>query len=394
MKTKAMFLLPIIGILIACGGASSSEGNDISSLSELSPITLHQVQGAYDFHSPVQREYLDAGIPEEMNRDVADGKHENSKPMPLTLTWESKNKGTYEIEISEEKDFKASKKYAAEKESYEINNLKLATTYYWRVKQGDSVSDVSSFQTIGDGPRNLDIDGVTNVRDLGGWEIGNGKRINQGLLFRGARLNDSYPEGWIKGGDDSGYVFTPEITEKGCKSFTDELGIATEIDLRLSARNGYPGLPPEEQTYSAVEGVNYIAIPTGGSANINQCKEEIKLVFEIIADKKNYPVYFHCNIGTDRTGMIAYLLNAYLGVNEIDLYFDYMFSNFGLIAVPNAYDSDPTYKELADLTKVTGAAGVVSSFSGKTLAEKAKNCLLSCDIDEATLEAIKAIMLD
>ena len=394
MKTKAMFLLPIIGILIACGGASSSEGNDISSLSELSPITLHQVQSAYDFHSPVQREYLDAGIPEEMNRDVADGKHENSKPMPLTLTWESKNKGTYEIEISEEKDFKASKKYAAEKESYEINNLKLATTYYWRVKQGDSVSDVSSFQTIGDGPRNLDIDGVTNVRDLGGWEIGNGKRINQGLLFRGARLNDSYPEGWIKGGDDSGYVFTPEITEKGCKSFTDELGIATEIDLRLSARNGYPGLPPEEQTYSAVEGVNYIAIPTGGSANINQCKEEIKLVFEIIADKKNYPVYFHCNIGTDRTGMIAYLLNAYLGVNEIDLYFDYMFSNFGLIAVPNAYDSDPTYKELADLTKVTGAAGVVSSFSGKTLAEKAKNCLLSCGIDEATLEAIKAIMLD
>ena len=125
-----------------------------------------------------------------------------------------------------------------------------------------------------------------------------------------------------------------------------------------------------------------------------QCKPEIKKVFEIFADRDNYPMYFHCNIGTDRTGMIAYLLNAYLGVNEVNLYFDYLFSNFGLIALPNAYSSDPTYKTLSDLTKPTGAAGIVSSFAGNTLSEKAKNCLLSCGISEETLTSIRSIFLD
>ena len=39
----------------------------------------------------------------------------------------------------------------------------------------------------------------------------------------------------------------------------------------------------------------------------------------------------HCSIGTDRTGVICFLINALLGVSEEDLYKDYLFSMFGMI---------------------------------------------------------------
>lgn len=392
MKTKRclIFLIPLLFASCAKTPSSSSE----SQPSANDAIVLNEVSGIVDFHSPVQKDYLDGGIPEEIDHSIADGKRENSKPVPLNLSWESaQEEGSFEVLLSEDPSFEKAKRLKTESENVEVSNLKLATTYYWKVRQGGMESAVSSFSTIDGGPRNLDVDGVTNVRDIGGWEVGGGKRIRQGLLYRGARLNNSYPEGWTKDGGDLGYSFEKEITEEGEKEFQEDLGIKTEIDLRLSQRNGYPGLPPEEELFSAVDGVNYIPIPTGGSANINACKEQIKQVFDLFAIEENYPIYFHCNIGTDRTGMIAYLLNAFLGVNEIDLFYDYMFSNFGLIAVPNAYDSDPTYKDLTDLTKASGASGVVNSFSGTTLSEKAKNCLLSCEIEESTLEKVRSILL-
>ena len=392
MKTKRclIFLIPLLFASCAKTPFSSSE----SQPSANDAIVLNEVSGIVDFHSPVQKDYLDGGIPEEIDHSVADGKHENSKPIPLTLSWEgTEADGSFEVLLSEDPSFEKAKIYEAKSASIDVSNLKLATTYYWKVRQGEKESEPSSFSTIGEGPRNLDVDGVTNVRDIGGWEVGGGKRIRQGLLYRGARLNNSYPEGWSKDGGDLGYSFEKEITEEGERVCREDFGIKTEIDLRLSQRNGYPGLPPEEELFSAIEGVDYIPIPTGGSANINACKEQIKQVFDLFAVEDNYPIYFHCNIGTDRTGMIAYLLNAFLGVNEIDLFYDYMFSNFGLIAVPNAYDSDPTYKDLTDLTKASGASGVVNSFPGDSLSEKAENCLLSCGIEETTLAAIKTILL-
>ncbi len=387
--------LPILLFTVfATSCASPSASSDSEAPADKPSIILEEVKQVYDFHSEVQKGYLDGGIPEEIDHSIADGRHENSKPIPLTLSWESSlESDAFEVLLSESEGFEQAVHYPCQGNSIQIENLKLASTYYWKVVSRDEESEASSFQTIDEGPRNLDIDGVTNVRDLGGYSVGGGKRIKQGLLFRGARLNNSYPDGWVKGGDDTGYEFEPEITEKGKKTFKEELGIKTEIDLRISARNGYPGLPPEEELFSAVEGVDYVAIPTAGSANINACKPEIKKIFETFAEESNYPIYFHCNIGTDRTGMVAYLLNAYLGVNEIELYFDYMFSNFGLIAMPNAYDSDPTYKDLRDLTKPAGAAGVVSNYPGTTLSEKAKNCLLDCGIEESALEKISAILI-
>ena len=37
---------------------------------------------------------------------------------------------------------------------------------------------------------------------------------------------------------------------------------------------------------------------------------------EFFAEEENYPIYFHCRGGADRTGMIAMLLRAIAGVSD------------------------------------------------------------------------------
>ena len=38
--------------------------------------------------------------------------------------------------------------------------------------------------------------------------------------------------------------------------------------------------------------------------------------FRLFCDRKNYPIYFHCIGGADRTGTLAYVLNGVLGVSQ------------------------------------------------------------------------------
>ena len=57
-------------------------------------------------------------------------------------------------------------------------------------------------------------------------------------------------------------------------------------------------------------------------------KFQIAELFKVLADKNNYPMIIHCAGGSDRTGMMAYLINALCGVEEKNLYQDYSFTNF------------------------------------------------------------------
>ena len=76
--------------------------------------------------------------------------------------------------------------------------------------------------------------------------------------------------------------------------------------------------------------------------------------FNTLNDVNNYPVYFHCTHGKDRTGGIAYVVEALLGMDEESMYRDYLFSGF---ASASDYVMKPT--------------GISGNY-GKTLAEYKK----------------------
>lgn len=300
------------------------------------------------------------------------GKKENSRPEAIEFEWnyngEKAADTEYAIHISESENMENAVTYTTSSESLSVYNLKIASTYYWTVSVDGNESAVCTFKTADVSPRNLYVDGITNVRDLGGRLTEGGTRTKQGLIFRCGRLNESSAE-------------TPviEITEAGKNTMLNDLGIKTEIDVRKNSDGEIGAI-----TSSPLgESVQYFNCPMEWEGNTfvdNQ--QEILRVFEILSKKESYPLIFHCNIGTDRTGMIAFLVNALLGIPEEDLFKDYVFSNFGNIGGTRKINQ----------LKESGYYTAVMNAEGATLSEKTYNCLADFGVPTEQLDSIIEIL--
>lgn len=367
-KVLSAVLLTSIVAALFCGCAADS-GIELESYPQ--PLSIH----TDDQYSFIESD--DVSVIEV----YADGRAEKSRPQPITLEWkDGKNSSNYTVEISEKENFSEYEEYTVTDCSLSVYNLKISTDYYWRVKSDAGVSKTGTFSVSGDKPRNIYVDGVTNVRDIGGYSTLFGKKIKQGLIYRGGRLNKSDV-------NDDGYAtppkeFVPEITEAGKSTFKDVLKIKTEIDLRLLNRNGYPdGMPLK----STVEGVDYESIPMNGNALIVNNGEVIKQFMEFLADESRYPIYFHCNIGTDRTGMLSYLLEGLCGVDEKDMLKDYLFSNYGNIGEYKAPENSKN--------KFVKQLGENGDYEGDNIAERVENYFQSIGVSPETYNAVRDILL-
>ena len=316
--------------------------------------------------------------------DTDPGTLELGRPEPITLTWTvpesaAGHVSAYTVRLWTEPDASDAKEIAVagDKTEYAFYNPYIGTIYHWTVTllddEGESItSDVAFFQTDAQAPRNLWVDGDTNVRDLGGWMTVDGGKVRQGLLYRGARLNEN----------DSTEIL---ITEEGIRTLCDELGIKTEIDLRqteaVNGRDESGGI-----TVSPLgEGVTYLARPMYYGDKLikdDKNKQRVKEIFAVLADESNYPIYFHCAIGTDRTGLIAWLVNGLCGVAEKNLWRDYLFSNFGAIGGTRTREKN----EGVYVNKIKAK-------DGQNLAEKTYNFLKDYfGVPEADLQAVIRIM--
>lgn len=336
-----------------------------------------------DMHTSLQNKYLNMNY---TNIDLfADGKAELSRPAPISLEWTATANGKtprkvdYTVEISKNEDFTDCIRYKADANAVNVYNLEIGAKYFWRVeaktKKGSQTSETANFTTADIAPRNLYIDGVTNVRDLGGWKTENGNRVRQGKIYRCGRLNKSETN-----------EIQIEITENGINAMKNELKIVTEIDLRMpNAHNIETG----GITSSPLgDGVAYRNIPMDWLKNgeLDYLSNEsyypaIREFFSVLSDEKNYPLIFHCNIGTDRTGLFAYLINGLLGVKNTDLYRDYLFSNFADIGGS---------RSIKNMTYVNR----VMSFDGNDLSEKIERCLLDIGVKKSDIDALRHIMTE
>ena len=153
-------------------------------------------------------------------------------PEPVEVKWVGEGDGSFLVAVSEKEDFSDSRTYTTTSPELKIENLYGGQKYFYKIE--DTVSGkTSGVKTFGTkkAPRTLRIDGVSNTRDIGGYDV-SGKRVKQGMVYRGA---------------------TPEnISEEGKKSFA-ELGIKTIIDLRGSAER--------KRNFSDI---NYVELPEKG----------------------------------------------------------------------------------------------------------------------------------
>lgn len=267
-------------------------------------------------------------------------------PLPVEVFWTRDTTAqAQQITWSESPDYSdaVTQSIPAESASYEIYNLIPGRTYYGKVEEinneQSTVINEFSFTTTGQ-MRHLKVDGTANVRDLGGWPTACGRPIKYGKIFRGAEWN-------------GGHNLEPEGIEA-----LRQAGIKAELDLRSDSE--------AKNISKSVLGsdVSYRRTPLGQTAShmegLNNSKSTYKAALQYVLTcvKNDKPVYFHCAIGRDRTGTLAFLLEGVLGMSKSDIYKDYELTNF-------SYFNTPCSKGQLDEMFST-----VEALQGETLEEK------------------------
>lgn len=169
--------------------------------------------------------------------------------------------------------------------------------------------------------RMIPFDRLANVRDLGGLPGAGGRKVRAGLLYRTDALSKLHGAG-----------------EQDLARFA-RLGLRTVIDLRYPFEIDEAGRVPgvEELVYDnlSIEHVPYDQAVDGAGVpserffadkyaeTVRDGSAEIRAALEIIASAESAPLAFHCKSGKDRTGIIAALVLALLGVPTEEIVEDY-----------------------------------------------------------------------
>ena len=290
-------------------------------------------------------------------------------PQGVAFAWETES-GESIIEISENNNFIDALVFRTCEKRITILNLKIAQTYYWRVND----SDVRCFATEDMAPRWIYVGGLTNIRDQGGWKTTDGYRMRQGLIYRGSEME------W-RSYHDSDPSKEPhlELTEAGKETMLKQLKVKTDLDLRISAQ-GYLNETPLGDTVD----LKLIPVSPYDEFLVESQKEKVKAIFELLANPKAYPIYYHCWGGADRTGTIAYLLEAYLVVPEKDIIDDYEITSLAYFG-KRVRGSDYFVRFETALEKFDPSG---------TMQSRSEKFLRSCGITEETLQALKTNILE
>ncbi len=277
----------------------------------------YKKESDYDIVNAGVRAYLEnvdySDDPDYKRSDVSKYSGSDS-PNPVKLSWEGR---ASVVRISTNPDLSGYREIKVDASPASVYNLIPGIRYFYSILASDGAVLRESC-VIPKGPMRM-INGVTaNMRDLGGWKAGD-KRIRYGKIYRGARLDDIQSNPSAKA-----IIF-------------DDLGLSIDLDLR--------GLPPgtqggsgEKNPWTAADPIQYVNIqlwhyfvPTasqydssvqvspGASAEVY--RSTLRTILGWLKDGE--VVYFHCHGGSDRTGTLAFLIEALMGVSENDLSKDY-----------------------------------------------------------------------
>lgn len=360
-----------------------------NTVSATEPVLLSPAEGstvsiappaAVPYQSPEERGW-DTDYPiSQINPDDTDRTH----PAPVTLSWSYPERASFTIELAagensvgDNSDGDNSAGFAdaltlkSETTSIEVRNLAPGTLYHWRVTAeaggNETSSAVGRFRTEAQLPRWFDIPGIANVRDAGGWPAAGGRRVKEGMVFRGTQLEGAFA-----------------ITPKGRDYMVHTLGIKTDLDLRRTTEVGDPTVTTNRPLGDEVTWINAPVL-----AYMDGFAEEQlpywRDAFRILAKPETYPVYIHCYGGADRTGEICLLLKGILGVSDSDLCADYELTtmmSFGIRYIHTEYFE----KTLAELHRY--------GTPEEPLSVKCERFLLHVGVTPEEIETIRGLLLE
>ena len=181
--------------------------------------------------------------------------------------------------------------------------------------------------------RTVELEGIDNVRDLGGVPVSGGRVVASGMVFRGSAL--------------------ASVSAADCDVLFRRLGIRCVIDVRCGwERDAKPdvevaGVDNLHIPFYDLEkvGIEYTE-PAGGTKVVGRdvaCEPvrfyhslanpltvgQMRIAIEEVFARalKGEPVYLHCSGGKDRVGIMALLVLTVLGASREDILDDYLLTN-------------------------------------------------------------------
>ena len=179
----------------------------------------------------------------------------------------------------------------------------------------------------------IELQGVSNVRDLGCTPVEGGRVVMPGLLYRGSALAGA--------------------TEEDCRILFGELGIRCVVDVRCGwEREAKPDVqvPGVENLHIPfydldIVGIEYTQRMEGTIAigrdiacepdhyyrslandlTVGQMGKGLHAIFDRAC--QGVPIYQHCSGGKDRSGIMALLILTVLGADRDAVLEDYVFTN-------------------------------------------------------------------
>lgn len=193
---------------------------------------------------------------------------------------------------------------------------------------------------------------TNNMRDLGGWAC-DGGTVKYGLIYRSGELN----------------ALDEDL-------LVNQLGINTEVDLTA---DGTPAFPEKMRFIGNTSYAMYSLADTGAWYT------NLKGIIDAVIYKD--PVIFHCSMGADRTGTLACILEALLGVSQSDIDKDYELTSFYAIRARNGNYQGGT-SDWAHLI------AQIEALSGDTFRDKAVTFARSVGITTDEINAFRHAMID
>jgi len=172
--------------------------------------------------------------------------------------------------------------------------------------------------------RRVQLGGLYNVRDLGGYPGLGGRRVRTGMLYRSSSLHRLVDEDAWR-----------------------EFGARCVVDLRHQReRSAFPlpafiaddthaSLLPESWSVgeAARSGTPDDFLTSVFHSILELGRDSLREILHELASPDAYPAVFFCMAGKDRTGVLAAVVLAILGVSESDIIDDFQLSGEEVVAL-------------------------------------------------------------